>query len=99
MRRLASDKGVVIFSKTSCCLCYTVKILFEELGVNPTVYEIDQDPDCREIERALVRLGCTAPVPAVFIGGEFIGSTNEVMSLHLSGTLTHLVRPYLQAQS
>ncbi|KAK4788975.1 hypothetical protein SAY86_020294 [Trapa natans] len=94
--RFASDKGVVIFSKSSCCLCYTVNILFQELGVNPMVYEIDQDPDCREIERALLRMGCATAVPAVFVGGKFIGSTNEVMSLHLSGSLIPLVRPYLQ---
>lgn len=97
--RFASDKGVAIFSKSSCCLCYTVNILFQELGVNPRVYEIDQDQDCMEIERALARMGCTAPVPAVFIGGKYVGSTNEVMSLHLSGSLMPLLRPYLQAQS
>ncbi|OWM78028.1 monothiol glutaredoxin-S11-like [Punica granatum] len=97
--RCAADKGVVIFSKSSCCLCYSVSILFQELGVNPQIYEIDREPDCREIERALVRMGCTAPIPAVFIGGKLIGSTNEVMSLHLSGALTPLLRPYQQAQS
>lgn len=97
--RLTSDKGVVIFSKSSCCMCYTVSILFQELGVNPMVYDIDQDPDCREIERALARMGCTAPIPAVFIGGKLVGSTNEVMTRHLSGTLIPLLRPYRPAQS
>ncbi|KAK4773731.1 hypothetical protein SAY87_028750 [Trapa incisa] len=93
--RFTADKGVVIFSKSSCCLCYTVSVLFQELGVNPLVYEIDQDPDCREIERALARMGCKAPVPAVFIGGKLVGSTNEIMTLHLSGSLTQLLRPYM----
>lgn len=92
--RLVSENGVVIFSKSSCCLCYAVKILFQELGVDPVVYEIDQDPEGRELEKALIRLGCNAPIPAVFIGGKLVGSTNEVMSLHLSGSLTPLLRPY-----
>ncbi|XAR58474.1 Thioredoxin-disulfide reductase [Bertholletia excelsa] len=93
--RLASENGVVIFSKSTCCLCYTVKILFQEIGVvEPVVYEIDQDPELREIEKALVRLGCSTPVPAVFIGGKLVGSTNEVMSLHLSGTLIPLLKQY-----
>nr|AFC01204.1 glutaredoxin family protein [Ammopiptanthus mongolicus] len=92
--RLASEKGVVIFTKSSCCLCYAVNILFQELGVSPVVHEIDQDPEGREMEKALSRLGCTAPVPAVFIGGKLMGSTNEVMSLHLSGSLTQLLKPY-----
>ncbi|XP_022728154.1 glutaredoxin-C13-like [Durio zibethinus] len=93
--RLASEKGVVLFSKSSCCLCYVVKNLFQDqLGVTPTIYEIDQDPDGREMEKALMRLGCNAPVPAVFIGGKLVGSTNEVMSLHLGGGLIPLLKPY-----
>ncbi|KAL5791735.1 hypothetical protein ACOSP7_000329 [Xanthoceras sorbifolium] len=92
--KLASEKGVVLFSKSSCCLSYAVHILFQELGVNPLVYEIDQDPEGREIEKALMRMGCNAPIPAVFIAGRLVGSTNEVMSLHLSGALTPLLKPY-----
>ncbi|XP_062144533.1 monothiol glutaredoxin-S9-like [Alnus glutinosa] len=82
-----AEKGIVIFSKSSCCMCYAVKVLFKDLGVTPIVYEIDQDPECREMEKALMKLGCNSPVPVVFIGGQLIGSTNEVMSLHLSGQL------------
>ncbi|KAK9281818.1 hypothetical protein L1049_004724 [Liquidambar formosana] len=92
--RLASDKGVVIFSKSSCCMCYAVTILFQELGVSPVKHEIDQDPEGREMEKALSRLGCNAPVPAVFIDGKLVGSTNEVMSLHLSGKLLPMLKPY-----
>lgn len=92
--RLASEKGVVIFSKSSCCLSYAVNILFRELGVTPTVHELDEDPEGREMERALMRYGGNTPVPAVFVAGNFIGSTNEVMSLHLSGALIPLVKPY-----
>lgn len=93
--RIVSEKGVVIFSKSSCCLCYAVNILFRELGVCPEVHEIDQDPEGREIENALMRLGCTTPVPAVFIGGKLIGSTNDVMSMHLGGQLIPKLLPYL----
>lgn len=92
--RVASKKGVVIFSKSSCCMCYAVKILFHELGVNPLIHELDQDPEGREMEKALMRMGCNTPVPSVFINGEFVGSTNEVMSLHLGGSLLPLLRPY-----
>jgi glutaredoxin 3 len=41
-----------------------------------------------------MRLGCSTPVPAIFVGGKLIGSTNEVMSLHLSGSLVPLVKPF-----
>ncbi|XP_042516225.1 glutaredoxin-C13-like [Macadamia integrifolia] len=92
--RLTSEKGVVMFSKSSCCMCYAVKILFHELQVNILVHELDQDPEGRDMERALMRMGCNTPVPAVFIGGKLVGSTNEVMSLHLNGALAQLIRPY-----
>ncbi|KAF5202925.1 Glutaredoxin-c13 [Thalictrum thalictroides] len=94
IKRLTSGKGVVIFSKTSCCMCYTVKVLFSELGVNPLVHELDLNPEGKEMEKALLRLGCSTSVPAVYIGGTLIGSTNEVMSLHLSGSLVPLLKPY-----
>ncbi|MBA0736857.1 hypothetical protein Gogos_010346, partial [Gossypium gossypioides] len=77
LMRLASEKDVVVFSKSSCCLCYAIIILFQELGVTSTVHEIDQDPEGREIEKTLMRLGCNAPVPAIFVGGRLVGSTNE----------------------
>ncbi|KAL5701349.1 Monothiol glutaredoxin-S9 [Ranunculus cassubicifolius] len=94
IRRLTAGKGVVILSKSTCCMCYTVKVLFNELGVNPMVHELDQTPEGREIEKALMRLGCSTAVPAVYVGGTLIGSTNEIMTLHLAGSLVPLVRPY-----
>ncbi|KAK9057264.1 hypothetical protein SSX86_022099 [Deinandra increscens subsp. villosa] len=95
IQALTSENGVVIFTKSTCCLCYAVTILFQEqLRVNPLVYEVDQHPEGREMEKALpAKQGCS-PVPAVFIGGRHVGSTNEVMSLHLSGSLIPMVRPY-----
>ncbi|KAI3676487.1 hypothetical protein L1987_86097 [Smallanthus sonchifolius] len=95
IQALTSQNGVVIFTKSTCCLCYAVTILFQELRVNPIVYEIDQHPEGREMEKALPKKGCNSPpVPAVFIGGKLVGSTNEVMSLHLSGSLIPLLKPY-----
>jgi glutaredoxin 3 len=74
-------------------MCHTVTRLFRELGVNPTVVELDQDPRGKEMDKALARLlGRNPAVPAVFIGGRLVGSTDKVMSLHLSGNLVPLLR-------
>ncbi|KAF8676429.1 hypothetical protein HU200_046979 [Digitaria exilis] len=81
-------------------MCHTVTQLFRELGVNatvvevnPTVVELDEDPRGKEMEKALARLlGRNPAVPAVFIGGRLVGSTDKVMSLHLSGNLVPLLR-------
>ncbi|KAK9052675.1 hypothetical protein SSX86_029305 [Deinandra increscens subsp. villosa] len=93
--KLASQSAVVIFSLSTCCMCYAVKSLFSGMGVNPTVYELDEDDvRGREIERALVRLmgGKSAAVPVVFIGGKLVGSMDRVMASHINGTLVPLLK-------
>ncbi|KAG2727202.1 hypothetical protein I3760_01G147400 [Carya illinoinensis] len=90
---MTSERPVVIFSRSSCCMCHTIKELFiTKYGVNATVHEVDEIPRGRGIEQALLRLGCNPTVPAVFIGGELVGGTNEVMNLHLKRSL----KPMLQ---
>ncbi|KAJ9181957.1 hypothetical protein P3X46_006000 [Hevea brasiliensis] len=70
--KLASQKAVVIFSKSSCCMCHATNGLFYEQGMSPAIYELDEDPKGKEMEWALMRLGCNPSVPAVFIGGKFV---------------------------
>ncbi|XP_010024636.2 monothiol glutaredoxin-S4 [Eucalyptus grandis] len=88
INRMVLERPVVIFSRSSCCMCHTVKMLFREFGVNPVVHELDEIPRGQEIEQALSRLGRSPTVPAVFIGGELVGGINEVTSLHLNRSLT-----------
>ncbi|XP_071736398.1 glutaredoxin-C1-like [Rutidosis leptorrhynchoides] len=92
--KLVSESAVVIFSLSSCCMCHAVKSLFSGLGVNPTVYELDQDPiKGREIECALMRaLGNSMTVPVVFVGGKLVGSMDKVMGAHINGTLVPLLK-------
>lgn len=92
VNKLVTDRPVVVFSKTSCCMSHSIKTLLCDFGVNPTVYELDELPRGKEIEQALVRIGCNPAVPAVFIGGELVGGANEVMSLHLKRNLIPMLR-------
>ncbi|KAJ7972910.1 Monothiol glutaredoxin-S6 [Quillaja saponaria] len=89
--RLVAEKPVVIFSKSNCCMSYSVKSLICSFGANPTVYEIDNIPNGQNIERALLQLGCRPSVPAVFIGEQFIGGANEVIRLNVQNKLAHLL--------
>ena len=76
-----------------CPMCHTVSSLFYELGVCAAVHELDKDPRGREMERELARrLGRAPPVPAVFIGGKLVGSTDKIMSLHLAGKLVPMLK-------
>ncbi|KAG2279861.1 hypothetical protein Bca52824_051081 [Brassica carinata] len=79
--KMVLERPVVIYSKSSCCMSHTVKTLLCDFGANPA-----------EIEQALLRLGCSPAVPAIFIGGELVGGANEVMSLHLNGSLIPMLK-------
>lgn len=86
VRRLISENPVVIFSRTSCCMCHVVKRLLATIGVHPAVIELDD----AEIESARAALGGLEPdggVPVVFIGGASVGGLEALMGLHLSGRL------------
>ncbi|XVF72549.1 hypothetical protein PTKIN_Ptkin12aG0130000 [Pterospermum kingtungense] len=91
IRDLASKKAAVIFTKSSCCMCYSIKTLFYELGASPAIHELDHDPSGRDMEWALRGLGCDPSVPAVFIGGRFVGSAKDVISFHVDGSLKQML--------
>ncbi|CAL5194419.1 unnamed protein product [Lathyrus oleraceus] len=90
---LSSKKAAVIFTKSSCYMCHSIKQLFYELGASPAVYELDNDSSYgKEMEWALKgNFGCNPSVPAVFIGGKFVGSSKDVISLHVDGSLKQML--------
>lgn len=92
--RIATANAVVIFSRSSCCLCHAVKRLFCGMGVNSTVYELDEYPRGKDLERALMRLlgGGDSAVPVVFIGGNLVGGIDRVIGSHITGTLVPLLK-------
>ncbi|KAG4981824.1 hypothetical protein AAZX31_10G020900 [Glycine max] len=91
VRELASKKAAVIFTKSSCYMCHSITQLFYELGASPAVHELDKDAYGREMEWALRSMGCNPSVPAVFIGGKFVGSSKDVISLHVDGSLKQML--------
>ncbi|KAE9598261.1 hypothetical protein Lal_00004107 [Lupinus albus] len=66
---------------------------FYELGASPEVHELDNDESYgREMEWALRSLGCNPSVPVVFIGGRFVGTSKDVISLHVDGSLKQMLK-------
>ena len=93
IERMASENAVVIFSVSTCCMCHAIKRLFCGMGVNPTVYELDEDPRGNDLEEALIRLlGASSAVPVVFIGGKLVGAMDRVMASHINGSLVPLLK-------
>jgi glutaredoxin 3 len=89
--RIVSDKPVVIFSKSTCCLSHSIMTLIRSFGANPIVYELDEITNGTQIERALIQLGCQPSVPVVFIGQQFIGGSKRIMTLHLRNELVPML--------
>ncbi|XP_010246107.2 PREDICTED: glutaredoxin-C9-like [Nelumbo nucifera] len=94
VRRLASGNAVVVFSLSGCCMCHVVKRLLFGLGVGPTIVELDEEKGGREMQTVLFQLvgDVQQPLPAVFIGGKFLGGLETVMSCHINGTLVPLLK-------
>ncbi|OIS98614.1 PREDICTED: monothiol glutaredoxin-S6-like [Nicotiana attenuata] len=89
--KLGSTSSVVIFTKSSCCISHSIETLIRSFGANPTVSELDRHPNGKQIEKALIEPGCKPSVPAIFIGNEFIGGSNEIMSLNVRSKLKQLL--------
>lgn len=88
---LVDNKPVVVFSKSSCAMSHSIKLLIQSFGANPTVYELDEMPNGHHIERTLLQLGCQPSVPAVFIGQQLIGGAPQVIGLNVQNRLAPLL--------
>lgn len=86
---LVSSNAVVIFTISGCSMCHVVKQLLFGLGVGPTIMELDRDACGRDIHRLLFQ---QQPVPAVFVGGKFLGGIETVVACHINGTLIPLLK-------
>ncbi|GMI81386.1 hypothetical protein like AT4G33040 [Hibiscus trionum] len=88
IRRLISENPVIIFSRSSCCMCHVMKKLLATIGVHPTVIELD-DHEIASLPAPPGHdtLSSRNPAPAVFIGGTCVGGLESLVALHLSGHL------------
>lgn len=94
---LVSGNAVVVFTISGCCMCHVVKQLLFGLGVGPTIVELDRDTSGSDIHALLYRLAGGGGkrqqvVPAVFVGGKFLGGIETVMACHINGTLVPLLK-------
>ncbi|TKY71761.1 Glutaredoxin-C9 protein [Spatholobus suberectus] len=89
---MVSENAVVIIGRRGCCMCHVVKRLLQGLGVNPPVYEVDEDHEA-VVARQLSTPGTeTVQFPAVFLGGKLFGGLERVMATHISGELVPILK-------
>ncbi|XP_061593291.1 glutaredoxin 2 isoform X2 [Cololabis saira] len=88
---VVSQNCVVIFSKTTCPYCKMAKNVFNEIGANYKVIELDEHNDGRSLQEALAQVTGARTVPRVFINGNCIGGGSDTKQLHQQGRLRPLI--------
>ncbi|KAF6170106.1 hypothetical protein GIB67_025795 [Kingdonia uniflora] len=88
---ISSNPPVVVFSKTYCGYCRSVKQLFDQIGATYKVVELDEIGDGDEIQVALAEWTGQRTVPNVFIGGTHVGGCDSVTALHREEKLMPLL--------
>ncbi|CAO2824484.1 unnamed protein product [Amaranthus hypochondriacus] len=91
VKGLVQERPVVIFSKTNCPVSHSMIQLISGFGANPTIYELDQMANGSDIDRVLKMMGRKPSVPSIFIGGNFVGGPNDLISLQVQGRLVQLL--------
>ncbi|KAK7359452.1 hypothetical protein VNO77_01412 [Canavalia gladiata] len=95
LHHLTSCNAVVVFSWSHCCMSTVAKTLLFSLGVGPTVVELDDHAAGPAIHALLFQLAAGThqqPLPAVFVGGKFLGGVQTLMASHINGTLIPLLK-------
>ncbi|CAN1244728.1 GRXC9 [Linum perenne] len=67
-------------------MTHVVKGLLLCLGVNPPVFEVDEDVDEVKVLKELQTL------PAVFVGGKLLGGLDKVMASHITCELVPVLK-------
>ncbi|KAI3439867.1 Glutaredoxin domain-containing protein [Psidium guajava] len=93
MREVVSANALIVVGRRGCCMGHVVKRLLLGHGVNPAVYEVEEE-DEKGVADELERIGGGGEVqfPAVFIGGRLFGGLDRVMATHISGELVPILK-------
>lgn len=89
---LIAEKPVLMLSFTTCPFCLKAKALLDEKGAVYEVVELDVESDGNAIRAEMADMLGRTSVPAIWIGGQFIGGCNDgpmggIVKLNESGKL------------
>ncbi|KAK3032095.1 hypothetical protein RJ639_036309 [Escallonia herrerae] len=90
-KELVSSNPVVVFSKSYCPFCVSVKKLLAEIGATFKAIELDRESDGSDLQSALAELTGQRTVPNVFIGGKHVGGCDKTTAMYKAGQLVPLL--------
>ncbi|XP_034023308.1 thioredoxin reductase 3 [Thalassophryne amazonica] len=91
IQHLIDSNQVIVFSKSQCPYCVTVKKLFTELKVDCKVVELDLIEDGANYQDLLQEMSGQRSVPNVFINKKHLGGCDKTMQAHEDGSLQQLL--------
>lgn len=74
---LVKTNNVLMLSFTTCPYCIKAKQVLDAKSSKYTVVELNEDPDGKAIRAELADRVGRSSVPAIWIGGEFVGGCND----------------------
>ena len=92
---MIKDYPVFMVSKSYCPFCKKAKAALAKYSIPADkikIMEIENDPDCEEIQKYMQKLTGGRTVPRVFIQGKCIGGGSEAADAHESGQLRKLLQ-------
>ena len=81
---------VEIYTRPMCGFCYRAKKLLDSKGVAYAEYDVWEDGSKKT--EMVERSGGRNTMPQVFIDGEHVGDSGELMALEANGVLDRLLR-------
>ena len=92
-----SQEPVVLFALEWCEFCWSVRKLFQKLGIRYRSVDLDSVEYQREQRGQKIRAALTArtsvqTIPQIFIGGEFIGGCTDLFDAWKEGKVQSLLR-------
>ncbi|KAK9336937.1 thioredoxin-like protein [Lipomyces starkeyi] len=92
VKELVSANPVMVFSKSWCPYCRQAKQTLDNENVEHTDLELDQIDVGDAIQSAIYELTSQRTVPAIFIGGNFVGGNSDLQALKRNGQLKALLQ-------
>lgn len=92
-------KKVMVFSKSYCPFCTKAKKVLQKYVASGVlsledyeILEIEERPDCQEIQEHMKSITGGSSVPRVFINGKFAGGGDDMVALDSAGKLKGMIQ-------